>query len=98
MKGQWKVVQQAPMIQARVLNALRETQLEHGKVLKEHSEAIAGLRIDFAGLRTEFGELRTEFGELRTEFGEFRDEVRLGFAGIARSLDFLIDPKGQTSS
>lgn len=88
MRADWKEVHQA---QTRVLNALRKTQVEHGK-------AIDGLRTDVDGLRTEFDGLRTEFAEMRTEFAEFRDEVRLGFVGIAQSLDYLINQEGRSRS
>jgi hypothetical protein len=34
IREEWGVVAQAPLIQARLLNALRETQLEHSKELQ----------------------------------------------------------------
>jgi division protein CdvB (Snf7/Vps24/ESCRT-III family) len=37
MREEWTVVQQAPLIQARLLNSLRATQLEHSLKLDEHS-------------------------------------------------------------
>jgi chromosome segregation ATPase len=105
MRDEWQVTQRVIQSQAGLLNALRETQVEHG-------QAIAALRTDVDGLRTEFGQLRTEFGQLRTEFSGlrtevdglrtefegFRDEVRLGFAGIVRSLDYLIDQDAKSRS
>jgi chromosome segregation ATPase len=105
MRDEWQVTQRVIQSQAGLLNALRETQVEHGKILKEHGEtlkehgqAIAVLRTDVDGLRTEFSGLRTEVEGLRTEFEGFRDEVRLGFAGILRSLDYLIAQDAKSRS
>lgn len=43
MREEWAVVQQAPLIQARLLNALRETQVEHGEKLADHDQAFVRL-------------------------------------------------------
>jgi hypothetical protein len=94
--------------QTRVLNALRVTQIEQGETLKEHSEilkehsgilkehsqAIADLRTEVSGLRVEVRDLR----ETQLEHGRLLHEVGLGMAGIARSLDYLINEQGQSQS
>ena len=36
IRAEWATVQQAPLVNARLLNALRETQLEHSRMLAEH--------------------------------------------------------------
>lgn len=43
IREEWTVVQQAPMIQARLLNALRETQVEHGQRLDRIEGALGDL-------------------------------------------------------
>ena len=73
--------------QIRVLNSVRETQIEHGETLKEHSTAIVKLHTEVRGLR-----------ETQLEHGRLLHEVGIGMAGIARSLDYLINEQGQSRS
>ncbi|HST85495.1 MAG TPA: hypothetical protein VLL08_27400 [Kineosporiaceae bacterium] len=85
-----------------------ETFKEHSGILKEHGKAIADLRTEVGSLRTEVGGLRTEVGGLRGEVHDLREtqlehgrllhEVGIGMAGIARSLDYLINKSDQSPS
>jgi chromosome segregation ATPase len=101
--------------QIRVLNSLRETQIEHGETLKEHSTAIGGVQATLKEHSTAIGgvqatlkehstaiaNLGTEVRGLREtqlEHGRLLHEVGIGMAGIARSLDHLINEQGQSRS
>jgi hypothetical protein len=66
----------------RSLNALRETQLEHGA-------AILGLRGDVGELRGDVGELRGDVGGLRGDVDELRDELRGDVGGLRGDVDEL---------
>ena len=76
MRQDWKDIQQT---QIRLLNSLRETQVEHGQTLVEHGRMLTELRGDVTELRGDMTEIRGDMTELR-----------LGMAGIVRSLDYLI--------
>jgi hypothetical protein len=87
--------------QIRVLNSLRETQIEHGETLKEHSTAIGGVQATLKEHSTAIANLGTEVRGLREtqlENGRLLHEVGIGMAGIARSLDHLINEQGQSRS
>jgi chromosome segregation ATPase len=78
----------------QAIGEIKGTLNEHGQAigeiqgtLKEHGQAISGLR-------TEVSEIK---GTLR-EHGRLLHNVGIGMAGIARSLDYLINEQGQSRS
>jgi hypothetical protein len=76
----------------RSLNALRETQLEHGAAILglrgdvgELRGDVGELRGDVGGLRVDVGGLRGDVDELRGDVGGLRGEMREGFSKLAVS-------------
>jgi hypothetical protein len=101
MREEWRVIQQTPLIQARVLNALRETQIEqrltlqeHSQTLSEHGQALKDLR----ETQLEQGQILKGHGLILHEHGQVLHELRVGVAGIVRSLDYLINEQGRSPS
>jgi chromosome segregation ATPase len=115
MRDEWQVTQRVIQGQAGLLNALRETQLEQGKILQEHSETLkehgeilkehstilkehSTILKEHSTILKEHSETLNRHEGILDEFHEFRDEVRLGFAGIAQSLDYLIEQDRKSRS
>jgi hypothetical protein len=81
----------------KLLDALRETQIEHGEILKGHSREFVELKAEMRGgfadvkgemveMRGEMAEMRGGFAEVKGEMVEMRDEItgmRGGFAMLA---------------
>ena len=63
MREEWVVVQQAPLLNARMLSALRETQVEHGRTLAEHGQTLAEHTAALGEIRHSLG---TVVGMLQT--------------------------------
>jgi chromosome segregation ATPase len=69
---------------------------------------MAGIRTEVGSLQTEVGRIRTEVGSLRTEVNGLREtqvehgrllhQVGVGMAGIAQSLDYLINEQAKSQS
>jgi hypothetical protein len=62
MREEWVVVQQAPLLNARMLSALRETQVEHGRTLAEHGRTLAEHGRTLAEHTAALGEIRHSLG------------------------------------
>jgi hypothetical protein len=73
----------------RVLNALRETQLDHGRRL----ESLEGR---FTGLEGRFTGLEGRFDGLETEMREGFSVLNIGMAQITAMLTTLLGNSGQT--
>jgi chromosome segregation ATPase len=70
----------------RVLEALRQTQIEQGRAIDELRRELSGVRGELGGLRGELGGLRGELGELGGDVGGLRGEMRTGFATLASGM------------
>jgi hypothetical protein len=68
----------------KVLNAVRETQIEHG-------QDIAGLKIDVSGLKIDVSGLKTEVADLRADMTSGFTKVNIGMEQIGRLLQQVID-------
>jgi chromosome segregation ATPase len=69
----------------RVLNALRETQLDHGRRLESLEGRFTGLETRFTGLETRFTGLETRFTGIETRF----TGIETRFTGIEGRFDGL---------
>ena len=79
VREEWATVQQAPLLNARLLNALRETQVEHGRTLAEHGRTLA-----------EHGRTLAEHGRRLDEVDRKLELLGQGQQTIIGMLDTLI--------
>jgi hypothetical protein len=87
----------------RVLNALRETQLDHGRRLESLEGRFTGLEGRFTGLEGRFDGLEGRFDGLEGRFDGLETEMREGFSvlnigmvQITAMLTTLLGNSGQT--
>jgi chromosome segregation ATPase len=76
----------------RVLNALRETQLDHGRRLESLEGRFTGLETRFTGLETRFTGLETRFTGIETRFTGIETRftgIETRFTGIEGRFDGL---------
>jgi chromosome segregation ATPase len=104
IRQEWAVVAQAPLIQARLLNALRETQLEHGKELQEqrsmlnhHTADLAELKGDVAELKGDVAELKGDVAELKGDVAELKGDVAELKGDVAELKGDVAELKGDVS-
>jgi chromosome segregation ATPase len=86
----------------RVLNALRETQLDHGRRLESLEGRFTGLETRFTGIEGRFDGIETRFTGIEGRFDGLETEMREGFsvlnvgmAQITAMLTTLIGNSGQ---
>ncbi|MDS0137999.1 MULTISPECIES: hypothetical protein [unclassified Amycolatopsis] len=68
----------------KVLNAIRETQIEHG-------QDISGLKTDVTGLKTDVTDLKTDVTDLRAEMRSGFTKINVGMEQMSRLLQQVID-------
>ncbi len=71
----------------KTLNALRETQVEHGQTLAEHGKVLA----EHSRMLTEHSRMLTEHGRMLTEHGKVLGEIKTGVAHITALLTTIIE-------
>jgi hypothetical protein len=79
----------------RVLNALRETQLDHGRRLDSLERRFTGLEGRFDGLEGRFDGLERRFDGLESEMREGFSVLNVGMAQITAMLTTLVGNAGQ---
>jgi chromosome segregation ATPase len=73
--------------QTRLMEALRQTQVEDHAVIAELRRDVAGLKGDVGGLRDDVGGLKADMAEVKGDIGEFK----VGFVNLARGQEVIVE-------
>ena len=90
MKEKWKVVQQAPLTNARLLNSLRDTQLEHGRDIR-------ALLFGYGAIEQRVGSLESTVDVLKHDVAALRDDVGVLKHDVAALKDDVSVLKGDVA-
>jgi chromosome segregation ATPase len=85
-----------------------KTLQENGAAISGLRTEVGSIHTEVGSLQTEVGRIRTEVGSLRTEVNGLREtqvehgrllhQVGVGMAGVAQSLDYLINEQAKSQS
>ena len=80
--------------QKRLLEALRETQIEDHAAIAELRRDVAGFKGDVSGLKGDVSGLKGDVAELKGDMAEVKADVaelKVGFVNLARGQEMIVE-------